>query len=180
MGASMGGMIVQEFALRHPERVASLIVGCSTAGGRHVISPPQEVIQTLFQGAGEGAPEDSANAAIEILVHPESLTRRSQRVKFYAETKRTHPHSGEELMRRATGVAKHDTFDRLSGLSVPTLVLTGSHDRLVPKENSALIAGQIPDAKLVEINEAGHLFFVEQPEETTRAIREFLSQQAEL
>lgn len=175
MGVSMGGMIVQEFALRHPDRVASLIIGCSTAGGTHVISPPQEIIQTLFQGAAEGAAEDSAKAAIEILVHPDSLTQRSERVKFYEETKVAYPHSSEELLRRATGVAKHDTFDRLSGLAVPSLVVTGSHDQLVPKENSALIAGQIPDAELVEIGEAGHLFFAEQPEETSRVVLEFLS-----
>jgi pimeloyl-ACP methyl ester carboxylesterase len=46
----------------------------------------------------------------------------------------------------------------------------------VPKENSSLIAKQIPDARLVEIAEAGHIFFAEQPEATNAALLEFVAQ----
>jgi pimeloyl-ACP methyl ester carboxylesterase len=176
MGVSMGGMIVQEFALRHPERLASLTIGCSTCGGERAISAPKEVIEALFLGAGEDSTADRATAAIDIQIHPESRAKRARNVEFHVDTKHTYPHSSEELLRRAAGIARHDTFERLAGLSVPTLVLTGSHDRLIPNENSALIAKQIPNAKLVEIGDAGHIFFVEQPEQTNRVLLDFLSE----
>ena len=57
-----------------------------------------------------------------------------------------------------------------------TLVLTGSHDQLVPKENSSLIAERIPCATLVEIADSGHIYFAEQPEATNAALLQFVAQ----
>lgn len=77
------------------------------------------------------------------------------------------------MRNRIRGIAQ---YDRLADLDVPTLVLTGSHDQLVPKQNSSLIANQIPNARLVEIEEAGHIFFVEQPEMSNAALLDFVTQ----
>jgi pimeloyl-ACP methyl ester carboxylesterase len=92
------------------------------------------------------------------------------------QTKIDHPHSAEELMNRVRGIAEYDVYDRLPDLDVATLVLTGSHGQLVPKENSGLIAKQIPGARLVEIAEAGHIFFAEQPVATNAALLQFVAQ----
>lgn len=176
MGVSMGGMIVQEFALAHPERLASLTIGCSHAGGKSVISPTDEVLRAMLAGSMEGASEEAKQAAMAIQIHPDTPEKRADRLAYFKQTKIDHPHSSEELMNRVRGIAEYDVFDRLSGLDVSTLVLTGSHDQLVPKENSSLIAKQIPGASLIEIDEAGHIFFAEQPAATNAALLEFVAQ----
>ena len=66
-------------------------------------------------------------------------------------------------------------FDALPRLTVPTLVLTGSHDRLVPPENAQRLAARIPGAELAVIEGGGHVFFVEQPEATNRALLGFFA-----
>jgi len=77
---------------------------------------------------------------------------------------------------RAAGIVEYDVYDRLPDLDVATLVLTGSHDQLVPKENSSLIVKQIAGARLVEIAEAGHIFVAEQPTATNAVLLEFVAQ----
>jgi pimeloyl-ACP methyl ester carboxylesterase len=176
MGVSMGGMIVQEFALAHPDRLASLTIGCSHAGGKQVVSPTQEVVQALMAGSAEGSSEEAREAAMAIQIHPDTPMKRADQLAYFVDTKKDHPHSAEELLNRIRGIGQFDVYDRLPDLDVTTLVLTGSHDQLVPKQNSSLIASQIPGATLVEIAEAGHIFFAEQPQATNAALLDFVSQ----
>jgi pimeloyl-ACP methyl ester carboxylesterase len=174
-GASMGGMIVQEFALRWPERLRSLAILCSTSGGPNAVPAAPEVLRTMIVGSVPDAAPDAARAALGILFHASSFEERAERVAFYVETRRLRPHAGAELARRATGLASHDTFARLPGLAVPTLVLSGSHDQLIPTENARRLAGRIPGAELALVEPGGHVFFVEQPAAVNRALLEFFA-----
>jgi aminoacrylate hydrolase len=112
---------------------------------------------------------------LEVLFHPSSLEGKPEAVKFYVETKRALPHNSDELARRVRGIGSFDVFDALPGLSVPTLVVTGSHDRLVPPENAHRLAARIPGAELAVVEGGGHVFYVEQPEATNRALLDFFA-----
>jgi pimeloyl-ACP methyl ester carboxylesterase len=175
VGASMGGAIVQAFALRWPERLRSLVVACSTPGGPHAVSAPPDVIGALVAGAADGAPPDAARAALEAVFHPATFARRPDAVAFYEGTKRAWPHGGAEIARRAAGLAGFDAWEGLASLAVPTLVLTGADDRLVPPENARRIAARVAGAELAVIPESAHVFFVEQAEATNRALLEFFA-----
>jgi pimeloyl-ACP methyl ester carboxylesterase len=72
----------------------------------------------------------------------------------------------------AQAIAGHDTCDRLPQIKAPTLVIAGSGDRLIPPDNSKIIASRIPGAELVIVKNAGH-GFTESPE-AARAILDFL------
>ena len=67
-----------------------------------------------------------------------------------------------------------DVMARLEEIRVPVLVLTASEDRLTPPKYGAFLAGAIPGASRVNIEEAGHLSPLEKPEQVTRALRDFL------
>jgi pimeloyl-ACP methyl ester carboxylesterase len=67
-----------------------------------------------------------------------------------------------------------DFGDRLPQIRVPTLVINGEDDRLIPSENSRIMAERIPGAELVLFPKAGHLYFDELPEESARTVIEFL------
>jgi pimeloyl-ACP methyl ester carboxylesterase len=69
------------------------------------------------------------------------------------------------------------TYERLSSIAMPTLVLHGETDRLVPAENARLLADAIPGAKLVLLPRASHVFWTDQPEATMEALRDFLGRE---
>jgi pimeloyl-ACP methyl ester carboxylesterase len=177
VGASMGGMVVQEFALAHPERLASLSICCSNVGGSRTVLAAPEVIASLFGGAAEASEANDPEArrrTLMNLVHPDSVAKCPENLDFYLDLREEHPHSPEEMGRRAKGVSALDTYDGLKTLDVPTLVMTGSDDLLVPKENSQIIHQAIPNSELVEIDESGHIFFVERPEASSDALLDFI------
>jgi 3-oxoadipate enol-lactonase len=173
LGVSMGGMIAQEFALDYPDRVINLVLGCTSCGGAKSVAPPPETTAFLFdpermklseeQRARETAPFLWTKGFIE--KHPEAVdTYVAITLKFP-----TPPHG---LTGQAQAIAGNNTYERLPQIKAPTLVIAGDADRLVPHENSKIIASRIPGAELVIIPNAGH-GFTEAPEATT-AILDFL------
>jgi 3-oxoadipate enol-lactonase len=68
-----------------------------------------------------------------------------------------------------------DTFDRLPGVRVPTLVLHGTEDRTIHPDNGRILADRIPGARLVLLEGAGHVYHAEQPESADRAVLEFVA-----
>jgi pimeloyl-ACP methyl ester carboxylesterase len=68
----------------------------------------------------------------------------------------------------------HDTYELLPEIKLPTLVVAGDNDRLIPVENSQILASRIPKAELVIIKGAGHEFFIEDAEETNKIVLGFL------
>lgn len=170
VGASMGGMIVQAFALAHPERLRSLVLACTLFGGPQAVAADPSVTAKLLEAAG-----DNADASLSVVAHPETTERRPEAIRFYLASKAAQPHSAEEVAQRAQAVAAFDAADRVKGITAPTLVITGKQDILVPPENSRMLAERIPDAELVEVDQAGHIFFCEQPDATNAALLSFLS-----
>jgi pimeloyl-ACP methyl ester carboxylesterase len=170
IGASMGGIIVQAFALAHPERLRSLVLACTTFGGPDAVAADPDVIAALLSATGE-----NSDASLGVVAHPETPAKRPEAIDFYLAGKNAQPHSAEEVAARARAVAEFDAGQRVSEIRTPTLVLTGAQDILMPPRNSELLAERIPGAELVMIEEAGHIFFCEQPEATNRALLDFLA-----
>ncbi len=172
VGTSMGGMIVQEFALAHPERLATLTIGCSHGGSPGAIPPSDETIGIIVTGSGAQASEDDIRANNEMMFHPSSLGDDRASFEYYVATKALRPHSSDELERRMHAIMAFDAWERLPTLNVPTLVITGDDDRLIPPDNSRRLAERIPGARLTIIPNAGHIFWLEQSAVTNRALLE--------
>jgi pimeloyl-ACP methyl ester carboxylesterase len=78
------------------------------------------------------------------------------------------------VTRQAEAIMGHDTYELLPKIKLPTLVIAGDKDRLIPVENSRILASRIPEAELVVIKGAGHEFFIEDAEETNKIVLGFL------
>jgi 3-oxoadipate enol-lactonase len=173
-GVSMGGMIAQEFVLQCPQRVLSLILGCTAAGGPAVVRAEEEAIQMLMKRE-KMSPEQAAEASVPFLYHP--ATPRERIDEDLAIRRPWFPRP-EAYMAQLQGILAWEAYSRLSGIAAPTLVIHGESDRLVPPGNAKLVAERIPGAKLVMIPHASHLFLTDQTEVSHHAILQFLNEQA--
>ncbi len=175
-GVSMGGMIAQEFALRHPDKVLSLVLGCTTPGGSNTILPDAEAMDLLFdtERMKRLTPEQGARETLPFLCNQEFIDNNPDIVEQYVSKTVEHVTPLHGFMRQAEAIMKHDTYDRLPQIKAPTLVIAGTADRLVPVGNSRILASRIPNAELVILENMGHFFFMEALEEASKAILDFL------
>ena len=172
-GISMGGMIAQEFALQYPERVRSLILGCTSHGGPEAVLADAEVLTTLAARATMSA-EEGVRAMIPFVY--DRSTPRERIEEDLVIRRRTFP-TIQGYLGQLQGVFAFESRSRLSQLRVPTLVVHGESDRLVPPENGRRLARFIEGARLEMIAGASHIFPTDQPEKTHSAINIFLAEQ---
>jgi 3-oxoadipate enol-lactonase len=170
-GISMGGMIAQELALEFPQRVRSLMLGCTAAGGPTAIRAEPEVTE-LLMNRGAMTPEQSAVAAIPY-VYDRDTAR--DRIEEDLTVRRGWFPKPEGYVAQLQGILGWESYSRLPQLNVRTLVIHGETDRLVPVANGELIAGRIPGAKLVRLPHASHIFPTDQTAAANGAILEFLA-----
>jgi len=172
VGTSMGGMIVQQFAVAHPRRLSSLTIGCSHGGTPTAVAPSDEIVSILIAGNIDDADDADVLAYQEMMFAPASLTGDRSGFDFYNRTKDRYPHSAQEVGRRIAAIAEFDVWEQLAELDVPTLVIAGADDELVPPENSRRLAARIANARLSILENAGHIFWIEQSDAVNRALLE--------
>ena len=170
-GVSMGGTIAQELALTHPEAVDRLLLGCSAPGGADVVID-QEAI-ALLGSRGAMTPDEAAEAAIPFIYAPG--TPRAD-IDADLAVRAAHPTDPVGFAAQLTDavLAWRGSLDRLPGLAIPTLLVHGDLDRLVPIENSRRMAAVLPNARLEVLAGASHIFATDQPERTRAVLESFL------
>ncbi len=163
VGLSFGAAIAQEITIRHPERVRSLVLGSSTAGGELYVAPERSIRQFLRRLPDLPA-EEGLWATVPYL---------------YAETtcRRYAPLIGEDIARRIgrpleprsyraqhAFARAHDASTRLAAITAPTLVIHGENDRILPPGNGRLLADAIGGAQFIALPAGAHGFPTDVPE----------------
>jgi pimeloyl-ACP methyl ester carboxylesterase len=170
LGISMGGMVAQELALRHPERVRTLALGCTYCGGPGSSLAPPETINKLSAGMMSGDRELAIRTGFEVNVSSAFAAGEGAYDAFRAMAKAL-PAPVPVIMLQMQAIAGHDTSARLPSLDVPTLVVHGDEDAMIPVENGRLIASLVPGARLEVLPRVGHMFWWEQPERSAELVR---------
>lgn len=170
-GQSMGGYVTMEFCRRHPDRVLGVILADTKA------SADTEAARANRERIAQAVTEHGGGVLLEEvvpgLVGPTTRQRRAMvygRVRGLAQTA---PPRAVAWASRAMAT-RPESFDTLRALKVPALVIVGEEDELSPPADAEAMAGAIPDATLVTIEEAGHLSAVERPEAFNRAVAAFV------
>lgn len=174
LGVSFGGFVAQEFALAYPEMTRTLSLCCTSFGGPNHVAPSLDILAAVISTDG---------------FNTEARVRRNLLPAFSPEFVRNHPGQVDEMinLRLASSVLEEayrsqlkaglgfNAESRVGDIKVPTLVLSGDADAIVPAQNSRNLAAQIPGAELRLVQGGSHLFFIERSEEFNRIIMEFFS-----
>ena len=165
-GVSMGGFIALQLALGHPGRVRSLTLGCTAA-------------------SAEGASRGALLTRVRSLVPAAALNRMAWKLLYGPGTPGNRRAEDQQIVRRTrasargrrgqlTGAASFDVTSRLAEIRIPTLVIHGAHDRIVPAANAQRLADGIAGARLVVFPDAGHVYTTDAPDAANQEILRFL------
>ena len=157
LGTSFGGMVAQELAIRHPDRVRKLVLACTSAGGAGGASYPLHELTDLD-------PATRVSYQLELMDTRWDAAWRTA----HLDEVRAFGQGFEDVVNSA-GIrlqlearAGHDTAERLGSIRCPTLVCGGRFDGIAPPRNSEFLASHIPGARLAMFD-GGHLFLLQDP-----------------
>jgi pimeloyl-ACP methyl ester carboxylesterase len=174
-GISLGGMVAQEVALRHPERVDALVLGATTPGGPEVVlAEPQPL--TFFVRVGAMASEEAEWAAVPYNYSTRTRRHHGERIAEDIARRLNHPMDTLAYLHQVAAAASHNTIGRLTQISAPTLILHGEDDVIMPPQNGRKLARAIPNAELRTLPGAAHLYTTDEPE-AGQYVRTFLEAQ---
>jgi pimeloyl-ACP methyl ester carboxylesterase len=171
VGISMGGMIAQELALAQPQRLRSLTLGCTYCGGPGSRLMPEENARKLMEGLASGDREKAIRAGYEVNLSPAFRADESRFAAFH-EMATTVPAAKETIELQVQAIFGHDTSGRLGEIAIPTLIVHGTLDGVLPYPNGEQIASLMPSARLETLDGVGHMFWWEQPEVSAELVRE--------
>ena len=171
-GLSMGGYVALAFYKQLPSRVRALVLADTRAS-----SDTDDAKQTRFQQAEKALSEGMAgiaDAMLPKLLTPETVSKRPEVVKHVRDMMlQAKPEGAAAALR---GMAERDDqTELLAKITVPTFVMVGAGDAITPVADSEKSHRAIPDARLVILENAGHLSNLERTEQFNDALLEFLS-----
>ena len=161
VGLSMGGRIAMDFAVRHPTRVASLVLADTHLGFGNFSAEERAAFIRLREEplrAGRTMRDLAPAVAATLMGDDAGEDVQKRLVESIAAIKPAN------YLRSIACMVDGDRFDALEQITAPTMVMAGGADRLTPLEMAHEIAGRIPGARCMQIQRAGHLSNIEAPE----------------
>ena len=176
IGASLGGMIAQHLTLAHASRVRSLTLICTTPGGPNSVRAADNVLAAMVEGGEDPSTIYRRNAWF--LYSDDTRTNHPERIEDDLVHRQKIPTTPAGYLGQVQAAMGHDTWDQLSSIAVPTLVVHGTADLLIPPDNGRLLAERIAGAQLVLVPGAGHMLQSDGGDVTREAILAFLGRVA--
>ncbi len=174
LGASLGGMVAQELAIRHPDRVDRLVLACTTPGWPYGYPMPRATVQRMTEAASLPV-EVAQRSLVENALAPDTLKTHPELVEQIVRNQKVRSGDPASWRALANAGATYSGGTRQSRISAPTLIMYGDADAVVDPRNSKLLSGRIPTSQVVVFPGLGHLFFWEEPAQFAKAVTSFLS-----
>ncbi|MHA2366620.1 MAG: alpha/beta fold hydrolase [Candidatus Hodarchaeales archaeon] len=176
LGISMGGFIAQQFTLDHPEMVLSLIIACSHFGGPNVIEADKQTQALMFAFPTETISFDQAlEMRTSLVANKEFIDNNNALMDQIAIWREQYPQNLYAKLHQAQAATAFNAENQLHQVSVPTLIIHGKKDRIVPPNNAKMLAEKIKSSELVFIENGQHWIFVEHFEQFNEIILNFLT-----
>ncbi len=173
-GVSMGGMIAQRLATRHPQRVHGLALGCTHCGSDGSIPPAKRIGELLRLMPNESMDaREVARLQEEAYYMPAFRARERGLIEGLFDLVNQNPTPPHAVRGHLKAIEAFAGCADLAKIAAPTLVITGEGDPLIPPENSRRIAERISGAQLEILRDASHFFWIEKPQETAQALIRF-------
>lgn len=175
-GHSMGGFIAQALALDFPQRVDKLVLCSTNFGGPHHVPVTPEAMKVLTDVTSDALTRFKNGLGVSTApgwadANPEMI---EEWVKWrVANPIEPAPYQAQLAIGLGLLPEAAAFENKLPSISVPTLILFGAHDKVVPAANADLLAKQLPGSVIRILPDAGHFFPIEVPEAASRAIIEF-------
>lgn len=164
VGHSLGGYLAMTLALTSPEIVRSLTLVATSAGGDDHHPVPEETRRVWLREAGK-PPTEYARATMHLSFSPGWADNHPDDYEQWLERRIEFPTPPEAWAAQYEAGANHlQSGLDVEGISVPTLIVHGTADRILPFENSVLLAQRIPTSRLISVEGNGHLIPMERPE----------------
>lgn len=172
VGLSNGGMIAQHFALNFPEKVGALVLvdTCS-----YIDTLLDSIIRVWINAAQIGGSEFRYDVSIPF-IFSEDFIKKNKETLAQMKKISSEVNPANAIINLAKGCLIHNTSDRLSEIKVPTLIIVGEEDILIPMKYSKLLNEGIKGSRLAIIKGCGHAPPIEKPEEFNRIVLDFLSE----
>lgn len=177
VGISTGGTVALDMALTAPQRVRRLVIGgctASTGGDPPILAPFPSEVWRLFEECQAGKPDrDRIRRLLHAIVHDPGLILESLVDSMYEWRVREPEHA--QAWSRSTSVPRSTLAD-LRTVEIPTLIVHGRFDRMVPLEQALVLLSHLPKADLVVLDNCGHWPAFEKPHEFARFVLPFLAE----
>jgi pimeloyl-ACP methyl ester carboxylesterase len=173
VGASFGGFVAQEFALKYPSMTRKLVLCCTSFGGPNHIIPAPETLMALASTKGLNS-EERMRANLLLAFTPEFVRTEEAEVDRIIHLRATNDVPEHIYLSQLQAAMNFNVESRLSEITSPTLVVSGDTDVIVPVQNSFNLVNKIPGAKLHIVKGGSHTFFIEQSHEFNQLLSAFI------
>jgi pimeloyl-ACP methyl ester carboxylesterase len=178
VGHSLGGFIAQEVIIERPELVSKVVLASTNHGGMKVVPTTPEAMEVFMNRDGD--PLELIRRGITVASAPGFGERKPDVVQELMDYRLTNPVPPAQYQAQVmagagmASISDEDVDRRMERINVPTLIMFGEHDNVIPSGNAALMADKIAKSKVLILSGAGHIFPVEDPEGTVSALLDFL------
>lgn len=176
IGISMGGFITQYLALNHPQYISKIVLVSTSAGGPTHIFPKPEIFSLLNQNSDDDI-RSRTYRLFSLITDSNFKINQTGEIERLVNNALKSPMSHEAYMRQLAASKTHNsigTRKQLHKILMPTLVIHGENDPIMPYENGKILSKEIPNAHFLSLTDVGHLPHIEATEIFNRVIMEFI------
>ncbi|MGQ9720013.1 MAG: alpha/beta fold hydrolase [Candidatus Jordarchaeum sp.] len=177
LGVSMGGFIAQEFALRQPRRVKSLVLVSTHFGGEKATPTPKETMNAILSIREEElGVKEALRRKMSFAFNPYYIEEHPGEIDQIISWRIEEAQPRYAWLRQAEAVQSFSLGEDVSRIRAPTLIVAGTNDRVVPYQNAELLLETIPNSRLVLFEGGSHLIFIENAYAFNKVVMDFLSE----